>query len=771
MIRAVSGQKSITSNGSDAHSDHGHASPIGEARAAIRAGQDAAALRVLRRAKLDTAEAHFTQNLARNLAALARHRPGLRNAIGDPLDLGPYRLVVGPTGHPVPALVEGGQAKALTPGADPIAQLRKLADELPTDPLACGGVALAGIGDGYLLSYLAQQPDGLHGMQQAVYLLESELFLLRAALHTLDHSAAVGPIALERFHWFVGEDAGSRFAEALSREAGLPVPGSCLRQPPRGDTLARAVREAGDARRQAIRTGVERVHARCADSRRYASGSLAELYRGDGDRCPRALLLTSRFTTVLQYATEDVADALRSLGWQTRVVKEDEPWHRTTAGTLAEAMCGFDPDLVFQLDHLRHELSDWFPKHVPFVCWIQDHLPNLTDAEAGGRIGPRDFVLTSVAPMYTELYGYPPRQCIGMSKLTRVPDRSAMPASGNDAPRDDLAFVSNASKTPEKHREELLEESIGAPKFREVLAETCDTLIDRYRRGECVADFHGIGAILDRAMRHAGIGFQNHAHRRGIASRLFEGINNALYRQQAMRWAAEIAQEKGLSLALYGNGWENHPDFAAYARGPIAYGPELEAMTRGTRINLQIVPYFALHQRLLDGLVAGGFFLVRRHPTDDLLPGLAHFLDENFSSDVRSIPDARDAARGDVSSELEGWIERCAGIADLGIEIDVVQWARSCQEAELLTGHREALPGLSEISFNGPAELRERIERFLASPEEAARLADRQRVAIESRLTHEAGMRRMIARVCDLLEREARPSVGVPHVEATRHVA
>ena len=59
------------------------------ARAAIRAGDEVAALRTLRRARLDTAEAHFTQNLARNLAAIARHRPDLRQRLGDPLDLGP----------------------------------------------------------------------------------------------------------------------------------------------------------------------------------------------------------------------------------------------------------------------------------------------------------------------------------------------------------------------------------------------------------------------------------------------------------------------------------------------------------------------------------------------------------------------------------------------------------------------------------------------------------------------------------------------------------
>ena len=761
----------ITPGHADARSGDTGASALEEARAAIRGGEDAAALRVIRRSGLDTAEAHFTQNLARNLAALARHRPDLRQRLGDPLDLGPYRLVVGPTGHPIPALAQGDQVKPLTPGADPIAQLRKLAGRLVTDPQQCSVIAIAGIGDGYLLPYLAQQSDGLHGMQQAVYLIETDLPLLRAALHVLDQSAAAGPIALERFRWFVGEDAAEQLAEAFSRDGALPTPASCLQQPPRGAELAAAVRHAVEARNQSTRQLVECIAARSADPQRYDAHRLAELYRGEGGRPPRALLLTSRFTTVLQYATEDVAGALRSLGWQTRVMKEHEPWHRTTAAALADRVAAFDPDLVFQLDHLRHELNDWFPKDVPFVCWIQDHLSNLTDAEAGKRIGPRDFVLTSVAPMYTELYRYPARQCIGMSKLTRVPDRPAARDANAPPAGDDLAFVSNASKTPHKHREELLAECEGLPQLRDALAATCDKLIETYRCGECVAEFRGVGEMLDRATRQANITFNGAAQRRVVASRLHEGINNALYRQQALTWARDIAEENNLTLALYGNGWDHHPEFHRFARGPIAYGRELEEMTRRTRINLQIVPYFALHQRLLDGLVAGGFFLLRHHPTDDLLPGLANFLDQHFPIDVRSIADARAAASGPVARELDRWIERCAGIADLGIEIDVVQWVRSCQEAELLTGESEALPRLGEIAFRGPEELRERIERFLADPERAARVADQQRVAVESRLTHEAGMRRMIASICDLLQSESSDAAGSSGSAASRRVA
>ena len=87
-------------------------------------------------------------------------------------------------------------------------------------------------------------------------------------------------------------------------------------------------------------------------------------------------------------------------------------------------------------------------------------------------------------------------------------------------------------------------------------------------------------------------------------------------RRGSAGWAAAAALEAGSTLALYGNGWDRHPDFTAFARGPVAYGADLVTLTRRTKVNLQVVPYPCLHQRLLDGLVAGGFFLARRHLSD-----------------------------------------------------------------------------------------------------------------------------------------------------------
>src|SRR5438477_525869 len=47
--------------------------------------------------------------------------------------------------------------------------------------------------------------------------------------------------------------------------------------------------------------------------------------------------------------------------------------------------------------------------------------------------------------------------------------------------------------------------------------------------------------------------------RLSVITALFVRMNNVLYRQQGLSWAAQAAQRLGLKLAVYGNGWEEHP--------------------------------------------------------------------------------------------------------------------------------------------------------------------------------------------------------------------
>jgi hypothetical protein len=252
-----------------------------------------------------------------------------------------------------------------------------------------------------------------------------------------------------------------------------------------------------------------------------------------------------------------------------------------------------------------------------------------------------------------------------------------------------------------------------------------------------------------------------------LARWLTHPFNDALYRQQALGWAADVAEELGLTLALYGNGWEKHPRFAPFARGPVEYGEPLRRLTRRSRINLQIVPYLCLHQRLLDGLMAGGFFLIRAHPADVAPAQLLHFLE---AADGRLLPSrdpgatSEDGSGGASSSRPASpahavphdLLERCrACLCTTGGE-DVVAMVRAWQEAGQLCAGEGPLPMFEEVAFDSADALAAKVSFALESPLFRQTVVDAQRRSVAGRLSYDAGIRRVIGRIGALLAERAR---------------
>jgi hypothetical protein len=228
-------------------------------------------------------------------------------------------------------------------------------------------------------------------------------------------------------------------------------------------------------------------------------------------------------------------------------------------------------------------------------------------------------------------------------------------------------------------------------------------------------------------------------------------LNNLLFRQQALGWVADLADDLGLDFGLYGKGWDSHPRFAKYARGTIAYGQELEAHTRSTKINLQIVPSYCLHQRFLDGLAAGGFFLVREHASDRGMVDLCNFLGEE-APQAETAAQVRSAIGGEKLRRFNAIMEQNSGLLEVG---DPVELARSAARSRIIVPpQKQAVPRLDEVSFASPAELRQRLQRFLADADLRNDVAAEQRESVEQRLSYTAGIRRVMGRVRELIAGE-----------------
>ncbi|MEM6392551.1 MAG: glycosyltransferase [Planctomycetota bacterium] len=583
-----------------------------------------------------------------------------------------------------------------------------------------------------------------------------------------------GPLDGGRFRWFVGEDAGQRFERMLRDDPAMspPMVTVDLREGMTGfrEQQERATLTAGY--RSAV-AGYRAWHAGLAERvERYYAGrdrqhfvdALAEGRERAKTlkRRPRVLLYTSRFTTVLQHATRDAEAGFAELGWDTHTLIEPSPAHRVSAVTCRATLNTFRPDLVFLIDHLRREYHGLFPNNLPLLTWIQDDLPTLATPSAGASIGVRDFVLTC-SSLYPQQFDYPKRQCVYLHKLTREPEPSAHQA---DTPSDDLVFVSHGSARPAELLGKLLDERRGhGLPVTAAHRRTGEALIAEYERGHWIAT---LPALQQRVAHELG---EDDAV---WSLELFNRLNNTLYRQQALAWARDYANANGLTLGLHGDGWEHHPDFAAHARGPVGYGPDLTHLTRSAAVNLQLLPFSCLHQRLLDGLAAGGFFLVRAHPTDDAWWRLCQLIADKLPPQTQTWDEARQALADHDWAELVGYrdeLQQAEGGRDtLGPYLPAVH-ALTPENAEL-QAYRQLPPGYDQITFRDRDQLAQRLDHFLTHAEERNQLAQQQREHILSTKSYKSGLKRVLREIRQrLIDEPELPEVHVTQTDVNRLVA
>lgn len=716
-------------------------------------------------ASLPTCEAgvEFPICLARNLAVLEAVRPAV------------YQVLTGsarPETTCQPTRSPGGELTILqrhpdrgdvilTHGGEPGPAAARIMESLSDIQARGASLALCGVGDGYVLSCLANTPPALGlGREQCVHLIEPQPEVLLAAMMIHDWSSPNGPIQSRRFQWWIGADWMNEFYAALEHDPYLPYPERPVALSPTAEQVDGQVRSVIGA----IQEGERRLGKRVARLySRVDAASLAHLFGDHPPRQPRVLLLTTRFSTVLQHSTRDLAKAFEAEGWATRMPIEPSSYHACLRRNLLRHLADFQPDLVVQIDHLRREHGDLFPPQLPFACWIQDDLPNLMRKEAGAAVGPRDFVLTTSQAVYERDFDYPARQCIHMPKATRLPDLDAI--ARVEAP--DVVYVSNASATAQQLATELITRYARQKEVCQLVRSMCDELCTLYSGGGSVYTVDSLKRVLVSHAETTGLRVEaESSFACKMASLLFSTINNALYRQQCVEWAAAACDRIGLSLGLYGAGWADHPGLSRFARGPVAYGGALESLTRSALINLQVVPYMFLHQRWLDGVAAGGFFLTRAHPMDTLASEMAAFIGANLDDRIGTLGQALEALDDQPRMRLEALVARRLEFDDHRGTDPIEVYRQHCREGRAYI--YASPPDLGETSFRDESTLAALLGRFAASPNERRLIVERQRAFVAEHFTYAAGLRRALNRIHDVLQSEAAESQAPARTGAER---
>jgi hypothetical protein len=393
-----------------------------------------------------------------------------------------------------------------------------------------------------------------------------------------------------------------------------------------------------------------------------------------------------------------------------------------------------------QIDHHRHEHAKLVPPQIPFVCIVQDNLPNLTASHVGPRLGATDFTAGPWAHKYVREFGYPASQCIEMPRLARAPTRGA---HRRNAESRTILYVSNHSHTFDRSLANVVALFPPGP-WQDFVRDAALEIKSVYDHGQCFEDASEIAALVQRRAERAGR--SDLGALRPISEALATQINNPLYRQQGLAWAAQAATRLGLELIVHGTGWEHHPLFAPFARGPIAYGSDLIEATRCAAFCLMLEPFFPTsHQRSIDVWMCGGLVLIRRRRRDRQLNRFMSWLDR-LPAHTCLLRDALEYLTGDELQQFRAVYAEQIAIGPYPKDIDLIALYRDLQQRDMEHLIRQP-PHYDSITFDDARTLESVMSRLLVDSDHAARIAGAQYDWTRTRFSYHSGVEKLLARI------------------------
>ncbi|HEX4125190.1 MAG TPA: hypothetical protein VHY37_10730, partial [Tepidisphaeraceae bacterium] len=505
---------------------------------------------------------------------------------------------------------------------------------------------IAGIDRGWLWQRLYAAPSaasGVPGHRLPLFFLEKQIDRLWTALHLHDWRSM---LADPRVRLFAGEDTYGQFRQSLLDQPMIPWPRQSITVDqtiwPHAGSLDRTLAETTLAASQIIERNRRDMAAYYAGQ---TPAAIAEQLRSG--KPMRILGITSRYTTFLQYSMRDWLAAFERTGHTTQLLIESLDHEHLGPIRPGQACAEFRPDLILIIDHYRREFPS-LPIEVPCVMWVQDQMQHLFSPAGGAAQDILDYCLGFARLRMTSEFQYPANRYmpahVGVDE-TRYHPRE-LSADQQQRFGCDVSFVSHASM-PAKTIVEQESARHQSPEARKILYDIFDRLSAIYAAGGIVSEEPVISAMIDQGLADHKLAITPET--KGSLLHFFhQRVNNALFRHQPLEWLAEM----GVDLRLWGRGWESHPTLSRFARGPADNQTQLAAIYQASRINLHVSPHGAVHQRIFEGLAAGGFFLLRHCPGDELERHFRKIIGWCEASGVISDPELLRCATRDIRKEL-----------------------------------------------------------------------------------------------------------------------
>jgi hypothetical protein len=298
--------------------------------------------------------------------------------------------------------------------------------------------------------------------------------------------------------------------------------------------------------------------------------------------------------------------------------------------------------------------------------------------------------------------------------------------------------VSHASKPAEAYVREQIEQN-GA-QVKPLLVDAFERLRSIYDAGHCISHPLHVRQVIDESMRETRISLTGDSVQR-LTDVFTHRVNNALFRHQMIDWAGET----GASIHLYGNGWAQHPRFAKFARGPADNATDLRKIFRAARISLQATPHGAVHQRLLEGLSAGGFFLIRYVPGDAIERIYQPLWEWCRRERIETDEEIQRRATPEVLTMI-GKLQRTLGVDPFKLGMRLIDDLRTGADTGWVRSAAAVWPEQYDaVAFDSKAMLQQKIKRYLSDEAERRQIAEAMRRVVIERLTYRAVNTRLLS--------------------------
>jgi hypothetical protein len=646
---------------------------------------------------------------------IAQHRPACEYAfIADPL-----RLQLG---------IKSNSGISALPNPVPQTSAKDVARKLYPANQCTEPVMIAGLDHGWLwdaIYALECNTPRTPGHRPPLYFLARDVERLWLLMHVKDWTAL---LADARVRLFVGADAVEQCRQNMIANCYVPWAKLCVTVDPQlwpagvtVDSLWQSAHDAANARMQTLNRQIETMYVG------FDTKSIVRRLRGQS---MTILGITSLYTTFLKYSMSDWLDSMDALGHETRLVMEDADHEITNPVYFAEAIVDFKPDLILMLDHYRGEITG-LPRQVPCVMWVQDHLPNIFSAKAGAAQGPRDYCLGFGRLNLRDSYGYPEKRFmpaqVGVNEIRFAPRTPSQPDL--DAHGCDVSFVSHASAPATS----LLTEQLNRadPQGRKLLIDVFEQMRAIYDASGMITQPLHIREMLEAATVRHRVQYDDSV-KRAILDFFTNRVNNALFRHQSITWLADM----GINLHLYGKGWENHPRFAKYARGVACNQTQLCTIYQASKINMQITPFGAVHQRLIEGLSAGGFFLLRYCPGDVIERIYEQLYTLTRINGFETDEELRMSANPQIQ-QLVSEATQLAGVDVFNIGYSLIDVLKLSADGNYIRSAGTVWgDDFDRVAYSSASELQQKVTHFLTSEHERQTISRSMRQVVLDRFTY-----------------------------------